>query len=296
MAEDSINWLLAIGASFDPAPDMKERMALLDEASTNWSKKSLKGGKEEQYYRDLIESFPDAKSALGNEGVVLGLSEEAKKLVYGAIDEAAQFAWEGGELRCELRELRDVVNKLVRARSRILDYELDESALSKRVKQLGYSMEQSGDEGDSDEKGTYERYNSIKIPRERNYKNAASALSLFGADSLYDYAGGEGVSDPRQLSNKDLIENSKKIAAPLRKNTSRRRSADDLVKACETAFSSDETRADYDAYLRKTALSNALADLGAKAKLRGGVASIKMQQSAVEDVVARVQSEWNEGE
>ena len=284
MAEDSINWLLAIGASFDPAPDMKERMALLDEASTNWSKKSLKGGKEEQYYRDLIESFPDAKSALGNEGVVLGLSEEAKKLVYGAIDEASQFAWEGGELRCELRELRDVVNKLVRARSRILDYELDESALSKRVKQLGYSMEQSGDEGDSDEKGTYERYNSIKIPRERNYKNAASALSLFGADSLYDYAGGEGVSDPRQLSNKDLIENSKKIAAPLRKNTSRRRSADDLVKACETAFSSDETRADYDAYLRKTALSNALADLGAKAKLRGGVASIKMQQSAVEEV------------
>lgn len=281
------NLLLAIGAGFDPAPDVSELKRLLQDAKLTWTRGNSLGGNK--LYGELSDRYKDVERALSDEDTVRKLSEDAKSVVYGIIDEAARTAWEGGELRCEREVLQKQINKRINKSTGLSGYKLDEDVLRRRIEQLGYSWEQANGGDDAGERDVFKRYWNKKIPNKVAFGPIDKALLVFGCPDFYAYIETYGgISDPRHASGKSLIEAATKIHALQRRHTQSEAAAGDLESSCKKVFASDEMRANYDAHIKKKELENTLKTLGENSKLRGGVVSVKMQRAAIEDVAALI--------
>ncbi len=277
------NWLLAIGAPFDPVPDSRTCLELLESKfSGEWGSKSARGDNA-NYYKQLSEHYAEIKEALADSAHVAEFAREAATVVYGELDGALKTASdEDGTIASGREQIAKFVNKQVRKKTGVIDYSLDEALVERRAQHLGLSWDKPAAETDQKAVDAYEKYCKTRLPEERSYNSADKDLPLFDAATLYDFAQPEGVGDPRRASNADLVAAAQALKARQRRNTAEDAAASSLEALCRKAFASDESRKGYDAYLRRKALKEALQEFADIAGLSNKTLSVASQREAIE--------------
>lgn len=280
------NWLLEIGAPFDPVPSSDELKAFVAQCERQWSLLANKGERG-SYYSVMLERAPSMRAAAGNPSEIARLAAEAKDLSYAAIDQLVkQAAGKGGTVNpAKVPELKKMAEELIAEQAGMSHVVLPEGLVEDRMTTL--SLGGSGAAAASGAaSGLFLELIAKKPAGSHKYRSIEQDLSLFDVDNFVDYAYGPSSWPGTPGSPAEVQARAEAKLGDYQKGTSERSAAERLRSRARELASTPEEWQRYIEYLRWRDSKAALDRVGKLARLADGQVSADVAETAVKKIAA----------
>ena len=234
-SNENENWYLVLELPFDP-PETNESVISerIEEKRKFWSSKynDFKMGRQ---YKTWVENIPQIKAdMIGADNKRYQIAKEACEIFYGVIDRYIDDIENDGCIsRAEAKKIAEKA-------------EVTFNVVANRLKAKRITL---NDDTNSDSSELYEQYYQREPSALKAYQILPELLKVYNTDDLYSFL----ISDV-SVADKDMYRSSQLINLTQKKrnefvgNDSKSSTGQKLCSVCEQAFSSEQSKKEYDEY------------------------------------------------